>query len=98
MSPTSVSLESSEEMDQSKHSCSFFSKTKMKRQDFGIQHCGSCMKTVASLDWPTTPLLMIQPVRRWKEKLGRVEEDRNRILYVKRKENIKAFVITKLFI
>ncbi|XP_075390840.1 large ribosomal subunit protein eL43-like [Tenrec ecaudatus] len=34
-----------------KYTCSFCSKTKMKRRAVGIWHCGACMKTVAGGAW-----------------------------------------------
>ncbi|XP_045146078.1 60S ribosomal protein L37a-like [Echinops telfairi] len=34
-----------------KYTCSFCSKTKMKKRAVGIWHCGSCMKTVAGGAW-----------------------------------------------
>ncbi|NXO02524.1 RL37A protein, partial [Rhinopomastus cyanomelas] len=34
-----------------RYTCSFCSKTKMKREAVSIWHCGSCMKTVAGGAW-----------------------------------------------
>ncbi|XP_049632180.1 60S ribosomal protein L37a-like [Suncus etruscus] len=39
-----------------KYTCSFFSKTKMKRRAVGIWHCGSCMKTIAGGPWAYNPI------------------------------------------
>ncbi|XP_063133788.1 large ribosomal subunit protein eL43-like [Rattus norvegicus] len=52
-----------------KYTCSFCSKTKMKRRAVGIWHCGSCMKTVAGRAWiynTTTAVTVKFAVRRWK--------------------------------
>ncbi|VCW83766.1 unnamed protein product [Gulo gulo] len=40
------------EMSQhAQYTCSFCSKTKMKRLGVGIWHCGSCMKTIIGGAW-----------------------------------------------
>ncbi|XP_021036703.1 60S ribosomal protein L37a-like [Mus caroli] len=52
------------------YTCSFCSKTKMKRQAVSIWHCGSCMKTVASRAWTynTTSVVTVNSaIRRLQE-------------------------------
>ncbi|XP_041516381.1 60S ribosomal protein L37a-like [Microtus oregoni] len=53
-----------------KYTCSFCGKTKMKRRDVGIWHCGSCMKTVAGRAWTyntTSAVTVKSAIRRLKE-------------------------------
>ncbi|XP_005377543.1 PREDICTED: 60S ribosomal protein L37a-like [Chinchilla lanigera] len=53
-----------------KYTCSFCGKTKRKRWDVGIWHCGSCMKTVAGGSWTyntTSAVTVKSAVRRLKE-------------------------------
>ncbi|XP_013213522.2 large ribosomal subunit protein eL43 [Ictidomys tridecemlineatus] len=53
-----------------KYTCSFCSKTKMKRQAVGIGHCGFCMKTVVggACTYNTTSVIKVRSaIRRLKE-------------------------------
>ncbi|XP_030744508.1 60S ribosomal protein L37a-like [Echinops telfairi] len=64
-----ASLRKIEISQHAKYTCSFCSKTKMKRRAVGLWHCGSCVKTVAggALTYNGPLLTEKSAIRRLKE-------------------------------
>ncbi|XP_042542258.1 60S ribosomal protein L37a-like [Dipodomys spectabilis] len=63
-------VKKSEISQHTNYTCSFCSKTNMKRQAVDIWHCGSCMKTLAGDAWTyttTSAITVKSAIRRLKE-------------------------------